>query len=122
MSFPPMPFLGPSGGIGLASGMQAATAASEARSAKTAVEVLAARHDRLALVCEALWTLLRDRLEIDEKDLRDLVHEIDLSDGRLDGKVRRPCAPCPDCGRTVAAHRPACIYCGALVGKAPFAT
>ena len=43
------------------------------------------------------------------------VNEIDLRDGRLDGKVaNETIAPdCTHCGRKIIGNRPVCLYCGA---------
>jgi len=77
--------------------------------------------DRTTLVCEAMWTLLRDRTGLTEEDLVNRVNEIDLSDGKLDGKVRRGGVCCPSCGRTVARRFRKCLYCGQAIVYHPFA-
>lgn len=81
---------------------------------------LEARCDRALLVCEALWTLLRDKMGVTEEELVDRVNQVDLSDGKLDGKVRRPAVDCPKCRRKVARRFPRCVYCGAEVEKELF--
>lgn len=97
-------------------------AAREARRAQSQVAELEARCDRALLVCEALWTILRDKLGVSEDELVSRVNEIDLSDGRLDGRVRKENAvSCPSCGRTFARRFPKCIYCGQPVVHDPFA-
>jgi hypothetical protein len=78
------------------------------------------RCNKAMLVCEALWTLLRDRLGVPEEELVARVNEIDLSDGKLDGKVRRPAVKCPRCGRTVSRRFDNCIYCSEPVRRDPF--
>jgi hypothetical protein len=100
----------------------AATDASRsAREAKTRVDELEARCDRALLVCEALWTILRDKLGVTEEDLVNRVNEIDLSDGKLDGQVRRPAWRCPKCSRTIPRRFAKCMYCGQPVQNDPFA-
>ena len=69
--------------------------------------------ERLSMVCQALWTLLRDNTDLTDEDLVARVREVDLSDGILDGKVRRTSTQCASCGRMVAARHARCLYCGA---------
>jgi hypothetical protein len=76
---------------------------------------LEARCDRALLVCEALWTLLRDKMGVKEEELIDRVNQVDLSDGKLDGKVRRPAVDCPKCRRKVARRFSRCVYCGTAI-------
>ncbi len=80
-----------------------------------------ARLDRLVLATEAMWTLLRDKLGVTEEDLLNRINEIDLSDGQLDGKVRKPAVACPSCSRTISPRFPKCMYCGQAVMHDPFA-
>ena len=109
--------------IEAAAASRAASAAErEAARARNETETVSERLDRLALVTEALWTLLQERLGIDEKDLLDRVQALDLSDGHLDGRVKRPATPCPSCRRIVAARNQRCLYCGTELPRAPFAT
>lgn len=104
-----------------AAGAEARSAGSTARRASTKVDELEAKCDRALLVCEALWTLLRDKLGVSEDDLVNRVNEIDLSDGQLDGRVKKENAvSCPQCGRTIARRFRKCIYCGQPVVHDPF--
>ncbi|MFV1959319.1 MAG: hypothetical protein ACC662_07885 [Planctomycetota bacterium] len=98
----------------------AAQAEGQAQRATTSVTELEARLDRLALLTEALWTLLRERVGMTDEELLDRVREVDLSDGVLDGKVRHGSAPCPQCGRMLSHRHLRCIYCGAQARRAPF--
>ena len=101
--------------------VDAARASGDAQRARSEVAELEAKCDRALLVCEALWSRLRDRLGITEEELVQRVNDIDLSDGTLDGKVRKPNAhACPSCGRTIAKRFPKCIYCGKPVVHDPF--
>lgn len=85
------------------------------------VDQLEDRLDRALLACEALWTMLRDRLGISEEDLIERVNLLDLSDGQLDGKVRKPPVSCPRCQRTIASRFSKCMYCGQPIMHDPFA-
>ena len=100
----------------------AADAGRSARKAATKVEQLETRCDRALLVCEALWTIMRDKLGVSEDELVNRVNEIDLSDGQLDGKVRRPSWSCPKCHRTIPRRFAKCMYCGQPIQKDPFAS
>lgn len=99
----------------------ASSARSAARKAQTKTLELEARCDKALLVCEALWTILRDKLGVSEEELVNRVNEIDLSDGKLDGKVRKPAVKCGKCGRNVAQRFAKCIYCGRAMEKDVFA-
>ena len=100
---------------------EAAQAGGEARRARTGLDELEARLDKTELVCEALWTLMRDKLGIADEQLVNRINDIDLSDGKLDGKVRRSATPCAKCGRNVASRFARCMYCGQPMAKQPFA-
>ncbi len=99
---------------------QANTAASDARRARSELEGLTQRIERLALMTEALWTLLSTRFGMSDEELIAVARDLDLSDGRLDGRVRRAVAECPGCGRTVGKRHRQCLYCGTEVQRAPF--
>ena len=82
---------------------------------------LQARCDKALMVCEALWTILRDQLNLSEDDLIARVNEIDLSDGRLDGRAKKSgTVRCPDCDRTISQRFANCIYCGTAIVHDPF--
>jgi hypothetical protein len=60
--------------------------------------------------------IMRDRHGVSEAEFEAKVREIDLRDGRLDGKLRVATpAPrsCPACGRPNGGTRVACLYCSA---------
>ena len=99
----------------------AVAAARDARDAQESVESLRQDVNRLLLITEALWTLLKKQHDFTDDDLTKVVNEIDLQDGVLDGKPpKAPPRPCPYCGKMVAAHHTLCIYCGRTVPEALF--
>jgi ribosomal protein S27AE len=115
-------FIG-SGLYGMPSGQKAANteAARDAREAQESVESVRRDVDRLLLITEALWTLLKKQNGYTDNDLIQLVNEIDLQDGVADGKPAKvPPRPCPQCGRMVAAHHTACAFCGQAVPEVLF--
>jgi len=72
--------------------------------------------ERLLMICEALWTMIREQHGYSDEELYRRVTQIDMRDGRLDGRVApTPPPKCPNCGRTMAKHRPVCIFCGTPV-------
>ena len=78
---------------------------------ETAVE-LERRLEKLALLCRAMWTLLQERTGATEEDLARRAAELDLLDGRADGKVSVRASMCTRCNRTLAPRHARCIYCG----------
>ncbi len=114
-------FWGTGAGMSFAVAADAAEAKGEARVARRNLAQIETRLDRALLACEAMWTLLRDKLGVTDAELLNRINEIDLSDGRLDGKVRKSAVSCPSCGRTIARRFPKCIYCGQAIMHDPFA-
>ncbi|MBI4717409.1 MAG: hypothetical protein HY763_06365 [Planctomycetes bacterium] len=92
----------------------------DATAARNKVDELELKLDRALLTCEALWTLLRDKFGVSDVELVQRINELDLSDGRLDGKVRKSAVSCPKCGRAIARRFPKCMYCGQAVVHDPF--
>ena len=88
-------------------------AQASAREAKTETELLRHDIDRLLLITEALWNFLKKEHGYTDEALANAVKEIDLRDGRLDGRAEpvKP-APCPRCGRINSAKFARCLYCG----------
>lgn len=99
---------------------EAARATGDARRAQTDVSILEARLDKAMLACEAMWTIMRDKFGLDDVQLIERINDIDLSDGKLDGKVRKPVVACPKCGRKISQRFPACMYCGQPILHDPF--
>jgi hypothetical protein len=117
-------FLGYAAREGIAAqraGMAADRAATEATQTRSQVESIQMDVERLLMITEALWTMLKDEHGYTDDQLIQKVQEIDLRDGRLDGKVaKQPPSKCPQCGRAVSARRPMCIFCGAACTRDPF--
>ena len=69
--------------------------------------------ERLLMVTEALWRIVKQKHGMADRDLERLVEAIDLEDGVRDGKVRRVQADsCDNCQKTITRHRTSCLYCG----------
>jgi hypothetical protein len=67
----------------------------------------------LSLVTQAMWELMQERgfsqLELERK-----VEEIDLRDGKKDGRLSAG-SRCPDCGRRLNKKHANCFWCGARI-------
>ncbi len=96
------------------------TADSAAQAARRDAHEVEGRLDRALLACEAMWSILRDKLGVTDVELIERINDIDLSDGRLDGKVRKTAVACPKCNRTISQRFPTCMYCGQPIVHDPF--
>jgi hypothetical protein len=94
-----------------------------AEQARSQVEQMQVDINRLMLCTQALWELLMEQHGYTEEQLVKRITEIDMRDGKLDGKisVQGPVA-CPECCRANTRKRVACLYCGTLLPQAPFVT
>lgn len=85
------------------------------------VSQLQAQVERLLMVTEALWTILKEKNGLEDQELLRQMVQIDLRDGRMDGKVAAaPPEPCPKCQRIVAKNSVRCMYCGEPLLMNPF--
>lgn len=85
----------------------------KARGAVDELSDLRAQVDRLQMICEAMWSIIKDRLGAGEEELLRLIEEIDLRDGRRDGRAAPKPVNCAMCGRAVSVRTMVCLYCGA---------
>jgi hypothetical protein len=112
-------------GSGLSDGYAsaAATAAqSTDREAQTNVDLLSHDVDRLLMITEALWTLMKQEHGYADEVLTKLIEEIDGRKVIIDGvAVKAPPQTCPSCGKINSAKRLFCIYCGKPILTNPFA-
>lgn len=86
---------------------------SVAKHAVRTVKVFEERLEKLALLCMAMWSLMREKTGLTEKDLLERVKQIDLMDGREDGKLKKTVLECRSCGRAMSSRHTRCLYCGA---------
>lgn len=83
-----------------------------AKDTQRQIDELEDRIDHLTMITAAIWTLLQQRTGMSNQQLLDQVQAIDLSDGQLDGRVRKDTRPCSKCRRAIAPRHLRCIYCG----------
>lgn len=76
------------------------------------------RIDRLLLLVEAMWSLLRDQGYTDE-ELAARLAELDAADGTSDSRRTTLAQDCRECGSKVAAGLAACQFCGAATPTQP---
>lgn len=67
---------------------------------------------RLMLLNQAMWELVRSRLQLTDKDLDTKAHEVDMRDGVEDGSITHTALKCPTCGRVSSSKHWRCLYCG----------
>lgn len=74
------------------------------------------RLEKLQLVTQAMWEILRERHGVTDEELEAKILEVDLRDGTKDGRMARAVAVCGTCGRkTGVRHHRACFYCGEAI-------
>ncbi len=84
------------------------------------VRALTDRIDRLEMICEAMWMLIREKTNLQDEDLLAQMAALDLTDGQADGKVARGPIRCGKCSRPNSRRHDFCIYCGTLIRTKPF--
>jgi hypothetical protein len=80
------------------------------------------RIDTLTLTNLAMWTLLREKLGVTDEQLEARIRQLDLADGKVDGKVAAPKVwDCGACKRPNSTRHLHCLYCGIeKMGGNPF--
>ncbi len=91
---------------------EAAQAGYKAEAIDHRLNELERRVDRLALACQALWEIIKEKNGITEEQIFERMEEIDLRNGKSDGKVGSQILKCQKCGRNINTQRPVCVYCG----------
>ena len=101
--------------------MSASVAQADVRRARTDLELMKFDIERLLMITEALWSILKEQHGYSDAELIKRVALIDARDGKLDGRVAaEPPKPCPHCGRILEKKRPRCLFCGGVVAVDPF--
>jgi len=79
---------------------------------------LKARVARLARICEAMWEILKEKNALPPDLLNLKVAELDLTDGKLNGRKANTVVNCKACNRVLQPGRQICLYCGAFSDQA----
>ena len=87
-------------------------AQASAESMKHNVRDLNKRVDQLLLTCTAMWSLLKEKHDLSEDDLKERIKQIDGIDGQVDGKIQKPKIHCVKCGSVINLKHKVCIFCG----------
>ena len=100
---------------------EALTARGAANEAQAEIYVLKQNVERLLLITEALWTFIKENHPYEDEELFKEMINIDMKDGKLDGKVS-PEGPkkCPHCDHILLRRKPFCVYCGKTVIRDAF--
>lgn len=85
---------------------------SESQSVERRLAELESRLDSLTLASMAMWRLIQQKHGITDEEFSAMVREVDLSDGRLDGRVAPEAKSCSSCGRAMSTRHVKCLYCG----------
>ncbi len=75
------------------------------------INALHDRLDRLTMLCEAMWMLLKDETGYTEEDLEARLYDLDMSDGSRDQRKRTVPQRC-GCGAMVHPRSTRCVFCG----------
>ena len=84
----------------------------EAQNARQAVSYLENKIDKLSLICQAMWSLIQEKIDLTEEDLVKRVTDIDLEDGNLDGRYTNPVVKCKKCDAAISHQFKKCLFCG----------
>ena len=76
---------------------------------------LESKIDGLAMICQALFEILRDKGGISQEEVEEKIREIDLRDGREDGRIAGRPTECPQCRRPAHTRQRVCMYCSAAI-------
>ena len=82
------------------------------------IRTLRSAIDKLLLINRALWEIVAEKNGLSDEYLTQKVNEIDLRDGKLDGKITTAVRQCASCGKTIFAGHQKCLYCGTECGGA----
>ncbi len=92
-------------------GAAAAGARSRADAVAERVSNLERRCEKLALGCQAMLELLRERGGPSDAEILARMEQIDTRDGSRDGRITPHVVACPKCGRQASNRRKTCLYC-----------
>jgi hypothetical protein len=97
---------------------EASRAVDKADRATEQIKALQRQTEALALTCQALWEILREKTSLTEGMILEKMEEIDVRDGKKDGKITEQVVACPSCNRNSNSKRSSCLYCGSALPSA----
>lgn len=96
---------------------KASTANNKAQRANTKLSQLEQKVNHLSIACQAMWEILKEKSKVSEKEIEEKIIEIDLRDGRADGKISTTIVECFQCNRKINSTKKSCFYCGTPIKK-----
>jgi len=96
----------------------AETAKEAADQLRSEVSDLKRKTEALTIASQALWELVRAHTGLTDADILAKMQEIDLRDGKPDGKITGTLVHCHACRRGTHSKRKLCMYCGELLPPA----
>jgi hypothetical protein len=97
--------------IGMAKNAAAQAGNSAARAEKDIAE-LERVIESLMLGCQAMWELMREHTDLNDEMFLKRMEEVDLRNGKRDGRIGLLASKCASCSRPNSARRDHCVYCG----------
>lgn len=95
-------------------------AQTRAQDALAKIEIHERRIEKLKLYNAALTVIIMKKLGVTEAEINDLVNDLDLLDGKVDGTLAMKTAKCAHCGKVLNNRLDSCMYCGVLDTSRPF--
>ena len=83
---------------------------------RSSISELQDQVDHLSLVCQAMCELMAE-IGFNKDMMVAKIQEIDLRDGKLDGKLSKT-HNCDKCERALSPRHLKCMYCGTAISKA----
>ena len=90
----------------------ASGALQKAKKTEDRIRDLEKRIDRISLVSQAMWELVRENTGWSDEDILSRISEIDLRDGVKDGKMGAQVIDCPNCKGKINSRKGYCMICG----------
>ena len=99
----------------------ATSARDKSQSSARDVYQLERKVEKLMMLTEALWGVIKKEHDLKDDDLERMLEEIDLKDGKLNYKVAKTGpVKCEKCRKTIQNGLSKCMYCGTRSNKSVF--
>lgn len=95
----------------------ASNAKLQSRTNERNIAELEEKIDALSLACHAMWEILQENHGLTSAQLEQKIQEIDLRDGKADGKLDLDIKNCPECGHKINKRHTNCFYCGSDISN-----